>query len=96
MKYITNALLAVIVALLINFVLVRIRGRKIKASKKELLAATLIGLAVSGATINLLSTKKMYSPRDTGSGSSGGSSGGGGGGGGGGGFSGGGGGGHSF
>ncbi|WP_130838408.1 TPM domain-containing protein [Lachnoclostridium sp. Marseille-P6806] len=92
MRWITNGLLALILSLLMNFLFVRFKGRDIRPSKKELLAATIIGLAATGLSVQMTNKSRRYSPRSSGSG--GGSSGGGGGG-----FSGGGGGGgggHKF
>lgn len=93
MRWITNALLAVIVSLLINFLLVRYKGRNVRPARKELIAATIVGLAATGLSMHLTNQTKRYSPRSSGSGGGGGGFSGGGGGGGG---SHGGGGGHSF
>ena len=92
MKYITNALFAVILALLINYMLVRRASSAARPGRGEILGALDIQEKVSNPSVKHRSTSKKYDPpTSTSSGSSGSRSGGGGGGGGG--FSGGG--GHS-
>ena len=94
MKHITNALIALILSLLINYALVRWTARIAKPTSRAILGALTVGFAVNGKRKNVLYSTRKY----TGSSDSGGSSGGGfsgGGGGGGGGFSSGG-GGHGF
>ncbi len=88
MKYICNALLAVIGALLINFGLVNLFSKAGRTSDRELLSHTLSYFSNSAPTVCYEFETKTYSPRSSGSGSSGGGGGGGG--------SSGGGGGHSF
>lgn len=85
MKYIDNALLAIMFSLIINFLIVFSSSKK-KASTSQIVAAMTVATAVSGVALKKGQLTKTYSPTSSGSG---GSSGGGGGGGGGGGFSGG-------
>ncbi len=97
MKYISNALLALIIAFLINFIIVR-NVTKLKAPKeKEILEGARVYFDASQGTAEFTHTTRKYDPIQTSSGGGSGRSGGGGfsGGGGGGGFSGGG-GGHKF
>lgn len=89
MKYICNALLALLIALLFNFGLVNIFSWAHKTGDKELLAHTLNYFSNTDPTVCYQYQDKVYDPRTRGR------SGGGGSGGGGGGFSGGG-GGHGF
>jgi len=92
MKYISNALLAVILALLINFAWICYFSRLKKPTSKELIRALENHLEYTPPTAVKTHETKIYSPQSSDSGgSSGGSSGGGGGG-----SSSGGGGGHSF
>ena len=99
MKYITAALVAVVLAILVNFIFVRLTAREVKPKQSELFDASIGALGVGWAAKTLLRRTRHYVPHDSGgggfSGGGGGSSGSGGssGGGGGGGFSGGG---HSF
>ena len=92
MKYISNALLAVVIAVVINYIIVRVYSSKRKASTKSLMNGLFEYRAFNNCNVVFTHQTKTYSPRES---SSGGSSGGGGGGGssGGGGGSGGG---HSF
>lgn len=94
MKYISNALLALILALLVNFFIMRFMGRNRMPSQKERLSRMRYRYSLKNTRAEYISTSKRYDPVSSGSGGSG-SSGGGGGGGGGGGSSGSG-GGHSF
>ena len=87
MKYITNALLALILALLMNYIFVRIVSASFRPSRRELLDALQKRENVADKSVVLRSTSKRYDPvqsSSSGSGSGGGSGGGGGGGGGGG------------
>ena len=77
MKYISNAFLAVIVALLLNFIIVQIFSKTNSASSKELLSAIDHRYNLMNPDEEFTYTSKEYSPTS----SSGGSSGGGGGGG---------------
>lgn len=91
MKYIGNALLALILALLINYFIVRVFSRSRKPSERELLQNIYAQCNVDAPHTDFINQSRVYSPPSSSSdGSSGGSSGGGGGG------SSGGGGGHSF
>ena len=91
MKYISNALLALLLSALLNYFLVSFLSRSRKCSDEELLSAGQASFVFRNAAAKKTTTTKVYNPSSSGSG--GGSSGGGGGGGGG---SSGGGGGHSF
>lgn len=91
MKHVTNALMAIIIALIMNYLLVLGQNRQPRAADVEVFAAVAAGVAAAGAGKVLMSTKKRKIESSSGGG--GGFSGGGGGGG----FSGGGGGGgHHF
>ena len=93
MKYISNALLAIVIAILINYFIVRQTSRVRKASDNEIVNGVFANNAFNNVSVNFIRQTRTYSPRSSSSsGSSGGHSGGGGGGGG---HSGGG-GGHSF
>lgn len=92
MKYISNALLAVVLALLLNYILVRVYAGSKTPSRKELLNGIFVEKKLNNTKAIFTNETKRYDPIESSSG--GGSSGGGGGGGGGG--SSGGGGGHSF
>jgi uncharacterized protein len=93
MKYISNALLAIAIAMLLNFILVKAKSGKHKASQKELISGIYSSYQLHDASAVFSHQTRTYSPPSSDSGGGGGSSGGGGGGGGGGGHSGGG---HSF
>lgn len=88
MRYVCSALLALILALLINYFIVMFQSRSRKADVNKILEGTYTSVKLSNASAVFRNQTRTYSPQD-----SGGSSGGGGGGGGGGGHSGGG---HSF
>ena len=93
MKYISNALLAIAIAILINYFIVRQTSRVRKASDNEIVNGVFANNAFNNVSVNFIRQTRTYSPRSSSSsGSSGSHSGGGGGGGG---HSGGG-GGHSF
>ena len=89
MKYISNALLAIVLALLINYFIVMHTSRSVKASNSELLSGIYTKVNVKNPTKKFLHQTKRYSPQNTDSnngarsrssgGFSGGSSGGGGG-----------------
>lgn len=91
MKYISNALLAVLLALLANFILINTVSRLKRASTDHLIHAAYASFQFTKPEVSHINTTKTYSPVEHSSGGGGGSSGGGGGGG-----SSGGGGGHSF
>lgn len=79
MKYIDNAILAFILALILNFVLVFVIGSK-RVADKALVGSAVGALVISNTNIVKGSLIKQYSPRDSdGGGSSGGGGGGGGG-----------------
>ena len=83
MKYISNILLAVAIAMLINFFAVIAFSKKRKASAKELVSGIYSKYKVTDTRASFVNQTKTYSPQSSGGGgSSGGSSGGGGGGGG--------------
>ena len=86
MKYLSNAFLALILAMLINYFIVRMVSRAVKPSEEQLKKATRNGFKLENVSIDFSHTTKVYDPPSSSS------SGGGGGGGG----VGGGGGGHSF
>ena len=81
MKYISNALLAVAIALLINYFVVRMLSRASKASNRQIMGGIFTKVDINNARANFTHQTKRYSPQS--SGSSGGSSRSGGGGGGG-------------
>lgn len=89
MKYISNALLAIILAVIINYFIVKMYSRTPKASDNEILSGIFANNSFDNYQLQFTHTTKQYSPPS--SSSSGGSGGGGGGH-----SSGGGGGGHSF
>ena len=88
MKYISNALLALLLAAMLNYFLVSFLSRSRKCSDEEFLSASQVSFIFRNAAARKTTTTKVYNPSSS---SDGGSSGGGGGGG-----SSGGGGGHSF
>ena len=79
MKYISNALLAIVLALLINYFIVMRVSRSVRASNSELLNGIFTSVDVHNTRTEFLNQTKKYSPQS--SSSSGGRSGGGGGGG---------------
>ena len=81
MKYIDNALLAIIISLIVNF-MIAFSGNKRKATTGEIAAAMTVSAAAAAVAAKKGKIEKIYDPVSSGSGSSGGSSGGGGGGGG--------------
>ncbi|MDD6844433.1 MAG: TPM domain-containing protein [Clostridia bacterium] len=83
MKYISNALLAIAIAILINYFIVRQTSRVRKASDNEIVNGVFANNAFNNVSVNFIRQTRTYSPRSSSSsGSSGGHSGGGGGGGG--------------
>lgn len=98
MKHISNALLALIIAMIINFLIARKVSRPKKPTQSEQLGAMRTEYRVTNENDKVIFQTKEYSPRSSGDGGGSGGFGGGGGGGGGfgGGGGGGGGGGHSF
>ncbi|MCR5700632.1 MAG: TPM domain-containing protein [Lachnospiraceae bacterium] len=93
MKYISNVLLAIVIALLLNYTIVRLYASSKTPSRKELLEGIFVDKKIINPNAVFTSETKRYDPVESSS-SGGGRSGGGGGGGGG--HSSGGGGGHSF
>jgi uncharacterized protein len=83
MKYISNALLAIVLAMLINFVIVKAKSQKHKATANELLSGIYSNFQIHDAKAVFTHQTKTYSPRSSDSGGGGGGSSGGGGGGGG-------------
>lgn len=81
MKYISNALLAIILALLINYIFVMFVSRGRKPSTSQLLNGIFSKVQVNNPRTEFINQTRRYSPQSSGS-SGGGSSGGGGGGGG--------------
>ena len=82
MKYISNALLAIVLALLINYFLVMMLSRSRKASTSQLLNGTFYKTNIKNPRAEFVKQTKRYSPQSSGSsGGGGGRSGGGGGGG---------------
>lgn len=82
MKYISNAFLAVAVALLINYFIVRMVSRSDKATDRQILGGIYSKMEIHNARADFTHQTKRYSPQSSDSGSGGRSSGGGGGGGG--------------
>ena len=81
MKYISNALLAIAIAILINYFIVRQTSRVRKASDNEIVNGVFANNAFNNVSVNFIRQTRTYSPRSSSSsGSSGGHSGGGGGG----------------
>ena len=79
MKHITNALLALILAFILNYALLLLTTSIDQAAADELLATVGVGIAVTGARTKLASVKRTYNPPSSGGGSGGGGGGGGGG-----------------
>ena len=80
MKYISNALLAIAIAILINYFIVRQTSRVRKASDNEIVNGVFANNAFNNVSVNFIRQTRTYSPRSSSSsGSSGGHSGGGGG-----------------
>ena len=100
MKYVSNALLAIILGLLINFIVIASLSKLKRANYLKVLEAAQIGFNATPPVAEFINETKRYDPVSSDSGGSSGGGGGGhssgGGGGGGGGFSSGGGGGHRF
>lgn len=80
MKYISNALLALVLALLIHYLIVRAVSGARKPSESELLQGLFADRRVNDLQVNFIRETKQYSPVSSGSGSGGGHGGGGGGG----------------
>lgn len=84
MKYICNALLALILALLVNYAAIRVTTRNHRITKQELAAAVIASVVYGGAKTKRTAHRKINTSSGGGGSSGGGFSGGGGGGGGGG------------
>lgn len=80
MRFITNSLIALIIAILINYVIVRTSARKRKANHKDILNGVFVNNAFNNPNVELVRHSSVYSPPSSSSGSGGHSSGGGGGG----------------
>lgn len=78
MKYISNVLLAVVAALIINYGIVRLYLRKKAPSRKDIMKGIFAGKAINNCQVTYRYQTRTYSPvqTDSGSSSSGGSSGG--------------------
>ena len=81
MKYISNAILSVIIAMLINFIIVMTYARPRKPSARQLLNGTYTNVQVNNPSTRFVNQTRTYSPQSSGSSGGGGHSGGGGGGG---------------
>ena len=68
MKYITAALVAVVLAILVNFIFVRLTAREVKPNQSELLDAGIGALGVGWAAKTLLRRTRHYVPHDSGGG----------------------------
>lgn len=77
MKYISNALLAIVLALLINYFIVMAVSRSVKASETELLRGIKKKVSIIEPTKTFLHQTKVYSPQPRNTGSRGGGGGGG-------------------
>ncbi len=67
MKYISNALLALILAALINYFIVRLMSTSSKPDKREILNSVYAKFAFSDVQKKLTKQSKVYHPRSTGS-----------------------------
>lgn len=72
MKYISNALLALILAALINYFVVRLLSGTAKPSQAELLGSASTGYQFTNPTVFRTHQSKTYSPQSSGSGGGGG------------------------
>jgi uncharacterized protein len=82
MKYVSNACLAILISLIINYFFARSVSKKVKASDSQIMNSIISRFAFSNPTATHTNTSRTYSPRSSSSGGGGGRSGGGGGGGG--------------
>ncbi len=80
MKYICNALLAIVIALLLNYFLVMASSRSSKASDRQVINGIYSKVEVKNASANFVNQTKRYSPQSSGGGRGGGGHRGGGGG----------------
>lgn len=67
MKYISNAFLAVILALLINYFLVMMLSRSRKATTSQLISGIYSNVEIKNARANFVNQTKVYSPQSSGS-----------------------------
>ena len=79
MKYICNAFLALILAVLVNYLIVRVFSNAHRPSDEELLSGIFYVQKDEGARMEFVNETKTYSPQSSGGGSHGGGHGGGGG-----------------
>ena len=70
MKYVSNALLALILAALINYFIVRLMSTSPKPDRREILNSVYAKFAFSNIQKKLTKQSKVYRPRNTGSGHS--------------------------
>ena len=80
MKYASNACLAILIALIINYFFVRGVSKMAKPSNSEILNSIKVNFRFGNPGVRHTTTTRTYSPRSSGSGGSGGGGGGGGGG----------------
>lgn len=78
MRYICSALLALILALLINYFIVMAKSRSKKSDVKKLLEGTFTNVNLTGTHAEFRNQTRTYSPQSSGSGGGGGGGGGGG------------------
>lgn len=81
MKYVSNACLAILISLIINYFFARSVSKKVKASDSQIIDSIINRFAFSNPTATHTNTSRTYSPRSSSSGGGGRSGGGGGGGG---------------
>ena len=67
MKYISNALLAVAIALFINYFIVRMTSRANKASSRQIMGGIFTKVDIQNARANFTHQTKRYSPQSSGS-----------------------------
>lgn len=79
MKYISNACLAILLSLIINYFFARAVSQKVKPSNGQIMDSIISRFAFSNPTAAHTNTTRTYSPRSSSSGGGGGRSGGGGG-----------------
>ena len=70
MKYISNALLAIVLALMINYFYVMARSRSSKASNSQVLNGIFSKVSITNTQTNFVNQTKRYSPQSSSSGSS--------------------------
>lgn len=78
MKYISNACLAILLALILNYFFARIASSAVKPSDASIVESLFSSFSFSDSKVTFLHESKRYSPRSSGSGGSGGGGGGGG------------------